>query len=216
MVAALSLLACSRGEAEDPTRPFPGAPAPDASTAPAAAPMTSASAPGAVTVRANNADVLTINQSGQSVDIAVGNQTLRGEEKDGGKRKYSIDGRSVAYEIKPNEEGGFKLRTVDGKLRWKVKVSADKIKISDNEENRNPFELKVRDGGRCKVVGPGDKELGNVRFDSGKIAVENVAGQKQFEIAASGPSSAYGVLLLDAIPQQERAILVAELLSRGR
>ena len=216
MVAALSLLACSRSEADDPSKPFPGAPAPAASTAPATAPMTSAAAaPGSVTVRSNDADVLSIRQSGGSVDIALGSETLSGEEKDSGKRKYSVGG-NVAYEIKPNEEGGFKLRTPDGKLRWKVKVSADKIKISDNEENKNPFELKVKEAGRFKVVAPGDKELGNVRFANGKIEVENAAGQKQFEIAASAPSSAYGVLLLDAIPQQERAILIAELLSRGR
>jgi hypothetical protein len=216
MLAVSSLLACSRSEADDPTKPFPGAPAPAAAAPPAATPVTTAAAPGAVTVRSGGADVLSINRSGEDIEIAVGNQKLHGEAKDSGKRKYSIDGGAVSYEVKPNEEGGFKLRTADGKLRWKVKVSADKIKISDNEENNNPFELKMRDGGRVKVVAPGDKELGNVRFEASKIEVENAAGQKQFEIAASAASAAYGVLLLEAIPQQERAILVAEILSRGR
>ncbi len=200
ILATLALLACN-GEPE---------------TAAANENVARASARPPVTVRANNADVLTIADSGETIDIAVASQKLRGETRDSGKRKYTVDGGAVSYEIKPNEEGGFKLRTADGKLLWKVKVSEDKIKISNNEENQNPFELKGREGGRVKVVGPGEKELGNVRFDGSKIEVENAAGQKQFEVAATAPAGAYGVLLLDAIPQQERAILVAELLSRGR
>lgn len=216
MVAALSLLDCSRSEADDPSKPFPGAPAPAASTSAAPAPAPTAAATGTVVVRSGGADVLTINRSGEDVAISVAGRTLSGEAKDSGKRKYSADGGAVAWEIKPGDDGGFKLRTADGKLRWKVKISADKIKISDNEENANPFELKMRDGGRVKVVAPGDKELGNVRFEGSKIEVENAAGQKQFEVAASAASGAYGVLLLDAIPQEERAILVAEILSRGR
>jgi hypothetical protein len=212
MFAALSLLSCNRENADKNAGQASARSsdtAPPAGTAPTRPP---------ITVRANGADVLTITDSGSTIDIAAGGQKLHGETRDSGKRKYSIDGGSVSYEIKPNDEGGFKLRTADGKLRWKVKVTPEKIKISDNEENNNPFELKVRDGDRVKVVAPGEKELGNVRFDraASKIEVENAAGQKQFEIATGTPSGAFGVLLLEAIPQQERAILVAEILSRGR
>lgn len=197
MLATLSLLACNRENGGQAS----AGPAPSSS----------------ITVRANDAaEVLTIANAGDTIDIAAGAQKLRGETRDSGKRKYSVDGGPVSYEIKPNEEGGFKLRTADGRLLWKVKVSAEKIKISNNEENKDPFELKVREGNRVKVVAPGEKELGNVRFDGAKIEVENAAGQTQFEVASTTPSGAYGVLLLDAIPQQERAILVAEILARGR
>ena len=186
MLATLSLLACNRETAAEAS-----------SAAPAGGPPA-------------------ITFDGDAVDIAYGGQRLRGETRDSGKRKYTVDGGAVSYEIKPNEEGGFKLRTAGGKLLWKVKVTADKVKISNNEENENPFELKVRDGNRVKVVAPGDKELGNVRFDGAKVDVEDAAGQTRFTIASAKPAGAYGVLLLDAIPQQERVILIAELLSRGR
>ena len=122
----------------------------------------------------------------------------------------------MLYEIKPGDDGGFKLRNPDGSLRWKVKVAADKIKISDNEENANPYELKVRDGNRVKVVAPGDKELGNVRYADGRIAVEDTTGRVVFATNAAKASGAYGVLLLDRIPERERYILAAEILSRGR
>ena len=202
LITALSLLACEReSEAVEET---PDAPAPvssAAATPPAAAPAMA---------------IPVVAIDGDNVNITFAGQQIRGEIRDSGKRKYSVGGGPVAWEVKPSDEGGFKLRTADGRLRWKVKVTPEKIKISDNEENKNPYELKVRDGGRVKVVGPGEKELGNVRFNGSKIEVENAAGQKQFEVAATSASGAYGVLLLEAIPAQERAILIAEILSRGR
>ena len=202
LITALSLLACEReSEAVEET---PAAPAPvssAAATPPAAAPAMA---------------IPVVAIDGDNVNITFAGQQIRGEIRDSGKRKYSVGGGPVAWEVKPSDEGGFKLRTADGRLRWKVKVTPEKIKISDNEENKNPYELKVREGGRVKVVGPGEKELGNVRFNGSKIEVENATGQKQFEVAATSASGAYGVLLLDAIPAQERASLIAESLSRGR
>jgi hypothetical protein len=194
-------------------RPAPASPA----SAPAAA-SPAASAP--VIVRGvDGAEVLTMRIDGASVALSMTEagqkHELRGEPRDSGKRKYTIDGAAVSYEVK-SSDGGFKLRTADGKLRWKVKIAADKIKISDNEENNNPFELKVRDGDRVKVVAPGDRELGNVRFASAKTEVENAAGITQFRIEDPKPAGAFGVLLLDTIPATERAILLAEIFSRGR
>lgn len=118
----------------------------------------------------------------------------------------------MAFDVKPGDGDGFKLRRADGSLRWKVKVTDDKIKISDNEQNQNPFELKLREGDRIKVVAPGDRRLGDVRG----ARVENAAGTVVYTIEGHPGSAACGVLLLDSIPPEERAILLAELLSRGR
>lgn len=121
----------------------------------------------------------------------------------------------AGYEVKSNDNG-FKLRTADGKLLWKVKITDDKIKISNNEENENAFELKAREGNRTKVFAPGDQELGNVRFDGSKIEVENAVGKTLTSIPATRPSAAYGVLLIDSIPRDQRDILMAEIIARGR
>ena len=155
----------------------------------------------------------TLSESDGTIEITYGGHTLRGDSRDSGKRKYTRDGGgNVMYEVKPAEESdGFKLRLFDGTLRWKVKVT-DKIKISDNNENDKPFELKPREGGRTKVVAPGDVEIGNVRADG----IENAAGKTLFKVEGAAPSAACGVLLLDKIPQEEQLILVAELRSRGK
>jgi hypothetical protein len=205
-------------EASQLPKAAPSASTPAASTAPAAA----IAAP--IVVRnADNSELMSVSMTGGVVEIALTEagqkHTLRGEPRDTGKRKYSVDGGAVQYEVKPGDDQGFKLRTAEGgKLLWKVKVTSEKIKISNNEENENPFELKVRDGDRVKVVAPGDRELGTVRFDRAKSTteIENAGGVTQFRVDGSTPSGSYGVLLLTDIPMNERAILLAEILSRGR
>lgn len=165
--------------------------------------------PGTTIRNAAGAEVVSVAEANGSVTIKFGEQVLRGDPRDTGKRKYRIGTSAVMYEVKPNENG-FKLRLADGKLLWKVKISDDKIKISDNEENANPFELKKRDDG-VKVVAPGDRELGRVRGSE----IENASSKTLF-VASGKSSDAYGVLLLDAIPEPQRYILLAEILSRGR
>ena len=219
LVSALILLLVNCGERAEPELEQPAAPPTSASATPAAQ-----RGEGPIIIRdAGGIEAMSVSENDDEiVEIAfaeAGQQRkLRGEPRDSGKRKYSVDGGAVTYEVKPDDDSdGFKLRTADGALRWKVKVAPEKIKISNNEQNDNPFELKVRDGDRVKVVAPGDREVGNVRFDraASKTEVENADGKKMFSVDGPTQSGAYGVLLLD-IPQTERVILLAEILSRGR
>jgi hypothetical protein len=217
LIPALILLLVSCGERAEPEQAQSAATSPSTSTttAPAPAPF--------IVLNADGAEVLSVFEtSDQIVQISITEagqkRELRGEPRDNGKRKYSMGGGAVMYEVKPdNDSDGFKLRTADGKLRWKVKVTPEKTKISDNEQNDHPFELKAREGDRVKVFAPVDREVGNVRFDraASKTEVEDAAGKTMFRIDKTTKSGAYGVLLLD-IPPTERAILLAEIMSRGR
>ena len=225
MTAALILLlAACRGEhteVEETTAAETARPAPAAASSSAQAPAQQ----GATIVRrADGTELLSFSESDdETVELSFTEngtkRSLRGESRESGKRKYQLDGGPVLFEVKPDDDSdGFKLRNADGSLRWKVKIAPEKIKISDNEQNANPFELKVRDGGRFKVVAPGDRELGNVRFDkaASKIEVETAGGNTLFVVEGSQSSGAYGVLLLDRIPEVQRYIVLAEILSRGR
>ena len=221
-IPALILLLVSCGERAEPEQAQSVATSPSASTSATSAAASAAPAPFIVRA-ADGAEVLSVFETNDaivqiSLTEAGQKRELRGEPRESGKRKYSIGGGAVTYEVKPdNDSDGFKLRTADGKLRWKVKITPEKIKISDNEQNDHPFELKVRDGDRVKVAAPVDHEIGNVRFDraASKTEVEDAAGKTLFRVEKSTHSGAYGVLLLD-IPPTERAILLAEILSRGR
>jgi hypothetical protein len=212
--AALTLLltACSEETVELQEQPAKAPP-----------PAAASSAQNAMTVsRADGSKLMTVKFTSEVAELSLfdGSSTraLRGEPRESGKRKYTLDGGEALLEVKPGDEGDFKLRGPDGSLRWKVKIDDQKIRVSDNEQNDRPFELKKREGDRVKVFGPGDVELGNVRVDSagGRTVVEDASGKELYVVDTSTPSGAWGVLLLDRVPDVQRQVLIAEILARGR
>jgi hypothetical protein len=146
----------------------------------------------------NGQRVMEVVSSGSDVTVTYDGGVLHGRRK-GEKRKYE------SVEVKYGEEGGFKVRTLDGKLLWKVKVTPEKIKVSDNEENANPFELKIKEQ-KVKVYAPGERLLGEVRVRGDHIEVGD-----RFRADGTGLAAFYGVALLDAVPTRERAVIFAEL-----
>jgi len=142
--------------------------------------------------------VVEVAPSGSDLTITYAGGVMHGRLK-GEKRKYE------ELEVKFGDEGGFKVRTLDGKLLWKVKVTPDKIKVSDNEENKNPYELKIKDA-KVKVYAPGERLLGEVRVRGDHV---DVGGK--FRAAGTSADAFYGVELLDGVPPRERAVIFAEL-----
>ena len=86
-----------------------------------------------------------VRNAGGTIDIdyndAGQHHHLRGYKRENGKRKYALDNGPEVLEIKPGE-GHFKVRKPDGILLWKVKMDPNKIKVSDNEENRDAVEVR--------------------------------------------------------------------------
>ncbi len=116
------------------------------------------------------------------------NVVMKGE-----KNKYqNAQGIGIA-ETKAKEADGFKVRTPDGQtLLWKVKLDAAKVKVSNNEESRNPYELKKKD----------DK----IKISRNGVELANLKKVNTFSEAA---------MYLTDIPKEQRYILVLELLMRG-
>ncbi|MBK9374405.1 MAG: hypothetical protein IPN03_11905 [Holophagales bacterium] len=174
--------------------------------------------PNTVVVRSSGGSKsITVVEKGNALEIVLPNgDRLVGDPK-GDKRKYRrASGGPQLLEVKAGD-GGFKLRTTDGKLLWKVKIAEDKIKVSDNEENANPWSLKTKYEDKVKVVDASDKEIAEVRFYPDKTKVKGAAGARLWECASPRRrSAAFGVLALDRIPEEHRAILMAEILARRR
>jgi hypothetical protein len=86
-----------------------------------------------------------VKNSGGTIDIDYVENSqhhrLHGVIKSNGKRKYALDNGAEVLEVKPGE-GEFKVRRPDGSLLWKIKMDPNKIKVSDNEQNLNPIELR--------------------------------------------------------------------------
>lgn len=159
----------------------------------------------------------TVVEKGNAIEIDLpGGVRLIGEPA-GDKRKYRRGaGGPAICEVKPGD-AGFKLRTTDGKLLWKVKLAEDKIKVSDNEENANPYSIKTKYPDKAKVVDAAEKELAEVRFGPDKTKVKGADGAELWVTESPRRRSAsFGVLVLERIPEEHRAILMAEILARRR
>jgi hypothetical protein len=217
----LAVAGC-RSRAAPPAPPAPPPAAPAATPAPAAA---SPAAVRSVVIEADGQQLYRITQRGEAVTVAgKDDQPLLSATADaGGKRIYRRpDGAGIA-EVKSKGEaadgdgGGFKLRTLDGKLLWKVKVGAEKIKISSDDAASRPFVLSLKHAEKIKVHDGDGRELGRVTFRGPEwgVVVSNADGRAVAGTHDDLRSALFGVLLIDAIGPMEKPILMAELLARG-
>ena len=137
-----------------------------------------------------------------------------------GVRKYKelvgADEKTLIAEVKIKDKG-FKLVDENDKLLWKVKISGDKVKISDNEENKNPYVLKKSED-KVKVKDKNEKEIARVKFypENGKLKLKDNSG-KELYISKNYTklSGAIGVLAITEIPAKLRAVIAAELVKQN-
>lgn len=113
------------------------------------------------------------------------------------KKKYYDANDNVVYEIKYKPDG-FKLRTATSKLLWKIKLYDDKIKISDNEENLNPYEIKIINGEEAKLVKDDAKIV--------RLTNEKVNGDYSPSLLINEISE---------IPEDQKRIIIGELALKG-
>ncbi|OJJ22541.1 hypothetical protein BKI52_07620 [marine bacterium AO1-C] len=140
-------------------------------------------------------------------NITVKDQNITGRLSKNDKTKYYNASGDVIAEVK-YKETGFKLRKPDGTLLWKIKVKENKVKVSDNAENQNPYEIKKKEG-RYKIKRM-EKEYGKVTFDGNQVKIKSESGT--YKLESNTDSYAYGVLVIDEIPAEHRMIIIAELL----
>jgi hypothetical protein len=161
----------------------------------------------AITIQRLNGNIVgTINSKGAFSFTLQGHDFI--SKLNGDKRKYQ--GNNAVTEVKYKDDG-FKLRSADGKLLWKVKITEDKIKISNNEEGKNPLELKLSENEKAKVK-KDDHEIGKIKFNASKKEIE--AGD--FIVKADKLSLAYCILLATEIPERDKFILMTEIIGKGK
>lgn len=155
-------------------------------------------------------EIAAITISGNSINIQSGDQNMAGVVKKD-KRKY-YDGSQLKYVIKFGDDG-FKLRDHNEQLLWKVKYYEDKIKVGDNEEMRSAHEIKLRDGGKIKLE-RNDSHITDYHVSDDKEGWVNI--EEEFKIKGFGQSLASGILLIHNLKQDEKNIIMAELMAAGR
>lgn len=158
----------------------------------------------------------------ESIEVNLDGQAfiMKARMNKPGVRKYKeligADEKTLIAEVKIKDKG-FKLVDENDKLLWKVKISGDKVKISDNEENKNPYVLKKSED-KVKVKDKAEKEIARVKFypENGKLKLKDNSG-KELYISKNYTklSGAIGVLAITEIPAKLRAVIAAELVKQN-
>ncbi|MEO1049340.1 MAG: hypothetical protein AAFX87_01850 [Bacteroidota bacterium] len=156
----------------------------------------------------NNESLAEITIEGQSIMIKTPTGDLFSKLK-GDKRKYYDQSDALKYAVKLKGTESFKLRDGNEQLIWKVKVTADKIKVANNEEMTDAFEIKQNESGKIKLK-RNDEELKAMRFDPNSAATK--VGDR-YNVRNFNGSLAMGVLLIDELGETEKYIICTELLN---
>lgn len=136
--------------------------------------------------------------------IQIGDKTYTAKEKEG-KRKYYENG-TLTYEVKMSDEG-FKLKDSNSKLLWKVKTYPDKIKISNNEENTNPYEIRNNAG--TIEIKKNDVKFSTIKMEGINVMVND---KKAYTLSKNLDTFAVGILSISEIPMDQRIFILAEYL----
>jgi hypothetical protein len=145
---------------------------------------------------------------------------MKARMKKPGSRKYKelvgTDEKTLIAEVKI-KDNSFKLVDENDKLLWKVKIKEGKAKISDNEENKNPFVIKKSED-KVKVKDKNEKEIARVKYysDNGKLKLKDMSGKELYISKEFNKlSGAIGVLAINDIPAKLRAVIACELIKQG-
>lgn len=193
--------------------------------APSASPPVGATAAVELTVEAKGKPWVTVRARGDALTVTTDDGSLVGLKRADGKRKFaSAQGGPTLLEVKPRaadepsaETEGFKLRGADGKLLWKVKVGADKIKLADDEDGAHAFVVSAKDPTSAEIAAPDGRKVGLVRLDAAtkQIVGGDASGQERFRARSDLPAAFFGVLVVDAISLRDRGVIFAELATRA-
>ncbi|MEL6535121.1 MAG: hypothetical protein AAFQ98_06900 [Bacteroidota bacterium] len=146
---------------------------------------------------------------GSDLALEGPNMSWLGEDK-GEKRKFYDPSGDVTMEVKFSDEDKFKLRNSDGTLRWKVKVYEDKVKVADNEEMDNPYEIRLYEGGRIKLK-RNEEELAEWRVSNQAVSELTREG---LTVSGLNQGFARGAFLIEELTMEEQLVLAAELFVR--
>lgn len=165
-----------------------------------------------ITAACKNTEKNTTNPSTSNAVNHDVNYTSKMTKAD--KKKFYDANNNVVYEIKYKPDG-FKLRTASSKLLWKIKLYDAKIKISDNEENLNPYEIKLVNNSTAKLV-KNDTKLARLTYtaSSNTQTITSRNGLEPKEIKGNYAPSLL-INMISEISEDQKKIIINELVLKG-
>jgi len=152
--------------------------------------------------------------STSSSNPSVSEQEYTSKMTKSDKKKYYNANDEVVYEVKYKPKG-FKLRSASSELLWKIKLYESKVKISDNEENTNPWEIKMVSSKEAKLV-KNETEIARTHYDAETFTQSiNFEDTSNDTTKKDSYSPSFLVETINDIPKDQQKIIMAELKDKG-
>jgi hypothetical protein len=136
---------------------------------------------------------------------------LKGKPCTDDERDYYLDDAPSPLFTAKRQEDAFKIVTPDGRMRWKVKIDGDKIKVSDNDQNANAYVLRTVNS-VTTVTAPDGRVFGRVTYEDGKNIMRDGTGKVIERMTSKMLRPAYGLLLIDGLAPNDRFVMLVELI----
>ncbi|RMA64290.1 hypothetical protein [Ulvibacter antarcticus] len=163
----------------------------------------------------NNTNTNTNNNNSSSTSTSNSGSQYTSKMSKSDKKKFYDQNDNVVYEVKYKSDA-FKLRTASSQLIWKVKLYDDKVKISDNEENLNPYEIKIMGAQEAKLT-KNDETVARTTYESATSS-QTINFEDASQSAITKEMSYSPALLVEAIseiPKDQQQIIISELTDKG-
>lgn len=160
---------------------------------------------------ATNEALAEISDEGDQLVVSIGPVNLFGVLKKEDKRKYYNQNDQLRYTLK-YKENDFKLNDQNEALLWKIKQYQDHIKISNNDDMNHSYRIGRPETNRIKVKRD-NNDIAALRI---KMDDPFTRIREKYTVRNFGNSLALGVLLIDEIPEEQKFVICAELLKKGK
>ncbi len=162
---------------------------------------------------AKNEVVLKVKQSDTKIKAILNNEVITSKIAD--KRKYHLqDSETILFTAK-NADNKVKLKSDAGELLWKVKFKGTKVDFNNSEKGPALYTVKISND-EYKVY-KGEEFIGKVKSsqENNKVKVKNSSGELLYKCNTEFQSIVFSLLLMNEIPQDQKAALICDLFHLG-
>lgn len=164
-------------------------------------------------LKRGSVDWITLKREGAAVTVSSKASSITLTRTGAG---FAITAKSGPSRVK-SEDGKYKVYAPNGALRLKIKVTPDKIKILQSEDDPEPWSIKSKSGSADLKVKRGETELGKIAFHPEKslIKVKDTTGSEVCSMTATAVMVSPAVCLMNGLPEESALMAFALLTAIG-
>lgn len=151
-----------------------------------------------------------INLAGNKARIKYKDQLILATKTPAGSNYRTVKG-DILFSVRHHADD-LKIYDSKNKFLWKVKRYQDKLKISNNLQNLNAWQIKFKDKNKASIYSPDATKVYFIRTDGNKMKLKNSQGKALFELNSKILRPAFAAIIIAEMDQLIRLIIIAELL----